>query len=278
MSRRRHPLGAIACLAAISGLLCAAPGATAQPAPATWNEQVGWSNDFDSGLDYGPVDAEAEPISIQAGGPLWNAESHVTFRSPGPPQAALASAVHHATSELEGVMTGGQVSITYEFEIVETGSPPPGIIWIPFRVRSEGSVSVTPDDSWGSAHAIFDLVSTEHAGIYFAEIFEVSDGNPVSDSFSVDHDVNGELGEIFHVNLLLQTEVSTLNPILIASGEAAAEVETISFTISDNEIQGTGETYRDHYEILFCDGYWELGEPAANHRMSWGRVKALYGR
>jgi hypothetical protein len=278
MSSHPHPFRALACLAAVCGALCAAPGAPAQPAPATWTEQVGWSNDLDSGLGAGPVDAEAEPVSIQAGGPLWNAESHVTFRSPGPPQAALVSNLYHATSELDGVMSWGQVSVTYEFEIVETGSPPPGVIWIPFRVRAEGSVSATPDDSWASAHAVFDLVSSEHAGIYFAEIFEVSDSNPVSDSFSFDQEVNGELGEIFHVNLILQTETYTLNPVLTASGEAEAEVETVAIEISDAEIQGTGETFREHFGFLFCDGYWELGEPAASQRLSWGRVKALYGR
>jgi len=67
-------------------------------------------------------------------------------------------------------------------------------------------------------------------------------------------------------------------PVGSVSGEASAQVETVSFASGVGLGPDHSGQFRDYFALEFCSGYWELGEQTSNEKMNWGRVKAIYGR
>jgi hypothetical protein len=138
--------------------------------------------------------------------------SEILFPSSGRPRATVTSSANHYQTGIESVMTAGDVNISFEFEIVQTQVPPVAVTQIPFTFQAAVSVSAADNGGIGMAHAIFDLVSTEHAGVYFAKIVKNFNDVPPHDSFDIDRPELAILGEVFHVNLLAQAEASTIGP------------------------------------------------------------------
>ena len=79
---------------------------------------------------------------------------------------------------------------------------------------------------------------------------------------------------VLNASLIAQASITAFG--VDAGGASASAFVDPIIEVADETIPGTSDSYRDHFDIEFGNGYYALGDPTPVEPATWGRIKSLY--
>ena len=245
--------------------------AYAQLSPATWVESITLSYGTTTKEWNGSNTALPEAHTEELKAPGYDVLGSLTYDNPGPPQLVTHQEAVGRTSK--GTT---QETLWFEFQVVETSTPPIPVSEVPITIYVIGSAEAT-----GRTCFVYDVCNRAEGSVSF---LVGKNGERVMEEFMISGDgkknlvasksVSTEAGQRFNASLTCQAFVDEgpfTSPRLTATASAYATV-----IVSDYLISGTESKYSDFFHIEYSPGYWALGNPTPVHPTTWGKIKSLY--